>query len=269
MEVNTDSLYGSGVITSGELTAEERALLDNPVSIRDGDDLLEVNVEHDDENPDEIQLDTDKDPDGDGEDDEVEIDPQTGLPTDDSIQKGINTQQQAIGEHAQKIAEAGLDPAAIVDEYQSKGALSKETYEGLEKAGYSRAAVDAIISGQEAQAQLFNQSIYAAVGGQAGFTKVAEFARVNDPAGARAYNEAFESGNLAACKSLLKSFQIQMGQKYGTTNKGVQGKPAPVTRANAAKPFESQGEMVKAMSDKRYGRDAKYTQEVERRVAAS
>ncbi|UCR91172.1 putative capsid assembly protein [Ralstonia phage RpT1] len=273
MEVTASDLYGSGVIISGELTDTERALLDNTASVRDGDDVIDVQVDSEDTpegNPDEVQLDTSKDPEGaEDSDEEVELDPETGLPNDEAIQKGINTQQEAIGEHAKKVADAGLDPIAIVDEYQRTGKLSSATYEGLAKAGYSQAAVDAIISGQEAQAQLFNQSIYASVGGQAGFNRVAEFARVNDPAGAKAYNEAFERGDLAAAKALLKSFSVQMGQKYGTANKGVRGaKPAVQTNANRAKPFEDQQEMVKAMSDKRYGRDAKYTAEVERRVNA-
>ncbi|WAX26384.1 hypothetical protein [Ralstonia phage p2137] len=273
MEVTASDIYGSGaIVSSGELTDAERTLLDNPASIRDGDDVIDIQVESEDKpdgDSEEVQLDTSKgDQEGDQEE-EVEVDPETGLPTDENIQKGINTQQAAIGEHAQKIAEAGLDPVAIVDEYQAKGALSSATYESLEKAGYSRAAVDAIIAGQEAQAQLFNQSIYSSVGGQAGFTRVAEFARTNDPAGAKAYNDAFERGDLAACKSLLKSFQVQMGQKYGTANKGVRGaKPATQGTVNRAKPFESQQDMVKAMSDTRYGRDAKYTAEVERRINA-
>ncbi|UXQ84883.1 putative capsid assembly protein [Ralstonia phage 10RS306A] len=271
MEVTASDIYGSGaIVSSGELTDAERALLDNPASIRDGDDVIDIQVESEDlpETAEEVKLDTSKG-DQEGDEEEVELDPETGLPTDENIQKGINTQQAAIGEHAQKIAEAGLDPVAIVDEYQAKGALSSATYEALAKAGYSQAAVDAIISGQEAQAQLFNQSIYSSVGGQAGFTRVAEFARTNDPAGAKAYNDAFERGDLAACKSLLKSFQVQMGQKYGTANKGVRGaKPATQGTVNRAKPFDGQQEMVKAMSDPRYGRDAKYTAEVERRINA-
>ncbi|AJT60835.1 putative capsid assembly protein [Ralstonia phage phiITL-1] len=275
MEVTASDLYGSGaIVSSGELTDAERALLDNTASVRDGDDVIDVQVDSED-NPDgnteEVQLDTSKgDQEGDEDgDEEVELDPDTGLPTDEVIQKGINTQQEAIGEHAKKVADAGLDPIAIVDEYQRTGKLSSATYEGLAKAGYSQAAVDAIISGQEAQAQLFNQSIYASVGGQAGFTRVAEFARTNDPAGAKAYNDAFERGDLAACKSLLKSFQVQMGQKYGTANKGVRGgKPATTANTARVQPFGDQAEMVKAMSDKRYGRDAKYTASVEARVRA-
>ena len=275
MEVNASDLYGPNSITSGELTEEEQKLLDNPATIRDGDDVVDVQVDSEDENdPDnqQVELDTSKDPEGDDDgDDDGEVDPETGLPTDESIQKGINAQQGAIAEHAQKVVDAGLDPIAIVDEYQNKGALSPETYASLEKAGYTKAAVDAIISGQEAQAQLFNQSIYSAVGGAAGFTKVADFARTNDPAGAKAYNDAFERGDLAACKSLLKSFQVQMGQKYGTSNKGLRqsAKPASVSVQNRAQPFESQADMVKAMRDPKYGRDAKYTQSVERRIAAS
>lgn len=276
MEVTASELYGSGaIVSSGELTAAERALLDNTASVRDGDDVIDIQVDsedtqdtQDDNKTAEVQLDTDK-VDQEGGEEEEEVDPETGLPTDESIQKGIDTQQEAIGEHAKKVAEAGLDPVAIVDEYQRTGKLSSATYEGLAKAGYSQAAVDAIISGQEAQAQLFNQSIYSAVGGQAGFTKVAEFARNNDPAGAKAYNDAFERGDLATCKSLLKSFTTQMGAKYGTANKGVRGaKPAGPSNANRAQPFEDQSEMVKAMSDKRYGRDAKYTAQVEARVRA-
>lgn len=270
--IQTDSLYGSGVITSGELTEAERALLDNTATIRDGDDLLEVNLEpeedDDDEgNPDEVKLETGKTP----EDESVEeLDPETGLPSDESIQTGLNAQNAAFEEHVKKVSEAGLDPEAIVTEYYKDGKLSAATYEGLQKAGYSKAAVDAIISGQEAQSQLFNNSIYAAVGGPAGFKQVAEFARANDPAGANAYNAAFERGDLATCKALLNSFKAQQTAKYGTANKGIQGaKPAVAPVGARAKAFESQSEMVKAMSDKRYGRDAKYTKEVEQRVAAS
>lgn len=273
--VDTTSLYGASTITSGDLTAEEQAILaGSTVEVRDGDDLITATGGEETE---EITLET---PGDDGspetetetpEDTPAELLPLEAQTTDELVMQGLEQRQEAFAEAAAKVAAAGVDPAVILEEYRGEGKLSDKSYADLEAAGYDKASVDALIADQEAQTQVYYKAVYAHAGGPEGFNRLAAFAKVNDPSAAAKFNEALESGNLAACKEIISGLKGKLASKYGTNNKGITAAKAQVAAkpANAAKPFESSSEMVKAMGDPRYNRDAKYTREVEARVAAS
>ncbi len=73
------------------------------------------------------------------------------------------------------------------------------------------------------------------------------------------------TADLPTIKEYLNGVKAQMVAKNGTANGSVLGSAT----SGATKSFSNIAEMTKAMSDPRYGRDAKYTQSVEARVANS
>lgn len=267
-QVTAESLYGNNAITSGDaLTADEQALLAGAgVEVRDGDDLIEVNVEGD-----ELEGDDQEPPKEDEEEEAPALLPITEQNTDELVMEGLKQRQDAFQVAAAQVAEAGIDPATVVSEFNTSGKLSDETYAALEGAGYPKADVDAMIADQQAQTQAYYSAVYAHAGGDAGFQRLATFAQTADPAAVAKFNEAIEGGDLATCKEIITALKGKLAAKYGTSNKGLKGKPAapgkPATPK--AEPFADRKAMVDAMSDKRYGRDKAYTQSVESRVMAS
>lgn len=269
-EVSTDSLYGPGAITSGELTADEKALLAaTDVEVRDGDDLItsEVTEGEDDEDPNKVQLDTEvKEPEQEAP---AALLPVAEQVTDELVLEGLKQRQEDFQGHAAKIAEAGIDPEVILAEFTKEGKFSEETYAVLEGAGYTKDQVDAIVADQQEQTQAYYKAVYVHAGGPEGFARLATFAKTNDPTAPAAFNAAMEAGDLVKCKEIIEGLKGKMKAKYGTSNKGLQGKPAPASKpVNSVKPYATSAEMVAAMSDPRYARDRAYTAEVEARVVA-
>lgn len=266
-QVTAESLYGNNAITSGDaLTADEQAILAGAgVEVRDGDDLINVDVEGE-----ELEGADQEPPKVDAEEAPALL-PITEQNTDELVMEGLKQRQDAFQEAAAKVAEAGIDPATVVNEFNTAGKLSDETYAALEGAGYPKAAVDEMIADQQAQTQAYYSAVYAHAGGDAGFQRLATFAQTADPAAVAKFNEAIEGGDLATCKEIITALKSKLAAKYGTANKGLKGKPAapgkPATPK--AEPFADRKAMVDAMSDKRYGRDKAYTQSVESRVMAS
>lgn len=262
----TVNLYGDNAITSSpSLTEDEIALVeksqDAGVKVQDGDELIEADiVEEDDEadgTSDEETAGSDEDPLKDADD----------TPADADLAKKVAESQEALTEISKDLSSKGVDVEALMGEFNEKGGLSPESYAALEKAGMSRVVVDSIIAGQVAVANSFANSLLAAAGGEKGLEVLAQFAVQTDPSSVDAYNAAVDRRDLATAKALLNSWKAQRQARLGTANKQITGRPSQ--KASVVKGYESRQEMTKAMSDPRYGRDPKFTREVEQRVHAS
>ena len=81
-----------------------------------------------------------------------------------------------------------------------------------------------------------------------------------------AFNAAINSGNLAQIQMVLYGLQSEMKATYGTKNRVIMGNGMV---SNPSEGFETKQEMIDAMMDKRYGKDMKYTREIERKVMKS
>lgn len=284
--VNSNSVIAG----SGELTDHEKAMIDMPVSVRDGDDLIQMETEQEqEENPlEDEQQQEDSQEDKESNDSEEEEGEESQEETDEEKEPSEESQVDILkagDEFRQYVAEQealleegiakGL-PADIRDtlkaEYEA-GSLSEKSYAELEKAGYSKTFVDSYIRGQEALAERFVQSIYEFSGGKAQFEHVASFMGTHNKDLADTFNDAVTRSDAKAIKAILNTAKAQMTSMFGTKptrDVTLKAKPVvstkPVSKFN---PFESTSEMVKAMSDKRYQSDAAYRNEVEQRVAIS
>lgn len=159
----------------------------------------------------------------------------------------------------------------IQAEYQSDEGLTDESYAELAEAGYSKSFVDSYIRGQEALVNQYVDQVMNLVGGRQTFNRVYSHLQTTNVDAAKSLMEAFESRNVGTLKAIMNL----AGTSYAKTF----GKPAARTLTTVAKQasrepvkaegFESQGEMIKAMSDARYRNDAKYRREVEQKVINS
>lgn len=260
---NNVSVYGEGAILPSDAPSDaELAMIQKAsnVEVRDGDQFVDIDVPEDgaedspNDNPEENQEETPKDK------------PQEG--SDDDVQAKVTEAQKALEDVGKDLQTKGVDVQALMDEYSEGNSLSDKSYEALAKAGYSKAVVDSIITGQVATANSFTNSVLAAAGGEEGFKQLTEFAQTASPATIPAFNAAVERGDLATTKALLAGLQAQRAAKYGTANKQIKGSPVNVSKP-AVEGYANRQDMVKAMDDSRYGRDPSYTRSVEAKVGAS
>ena len=164
-----------------------------------------------------------------------------------------------------ELSAKGVDYAKLQAEYDEKGELSEESYKALKDAGYDKEIVDAVIAGWQAKVDKFVDTVIENAGGQKEFDRLVKFVQGQGANAVEAFNNVVTNGDLNTIGSYLAGVKAQMVAKYGTDNPTLTGRGI----AKGVKGFVDQSEMVKAMSDKRYGRDEKYTKEVEKKIAAS
>ena len=164
-----------------------------------------------------------------------------------------------------ELSAKGVDYAKLQAEYDEKGELSEESYKTLKDAGYDKEIVDAVIAGWQAKVDKFVDTVIENAGGQKEFDRLVKFVQGQGANAVEAFNNVVTNGDLNTIGSYLAGVKAQMVAKYGTDNPTLTGRGI----AKGVKGFADQSEMVKAMSDKRYGRDEKYTKEVEKKIAAS
>lgn len=275
---NNVSLYGENAITSGDISEHDIAMVRKAegVEVRDGDDLIDIDVPDDD---DEGDL-----PGGEQETPEVPAKetpkdaPKTTYPTDDpALAAQLAESDSAIAEVSQKFTAAGVDVNSLLETIRTSG-LTPQVLEQADKAEVPRYVLKALYNERvtietaaqqraEAASAAAAEEVYAVAGGREGFAQLAEFAGANAPDLAEAFNEAAARGDVKTAKVLLKSIQQARTVKLGTANKQINGNPTK--SASAVQGYSERQEMVKAMSDPRYGRDPKYTRSVEAKTAKS
>lgn len=291
MITDSNSPYGhlsNAIMADSEMEHYEDEMKSLPVDIRDGDDKIiieesdNVNVtdlsEGEEFEVDSIDIDTetgevsedDDEPDGDEDLELADVDSADLMTVGSELKEAMEGQQTLINEAIEK----GLEPAlvdSLKSEYETSGKLTEASYEALGDLGYSKTFIDSFIRGQEAITTKFVNSMKDYAGGKETFVKISEFIS-NDETMTNAFNTAIDRNDAATLKVLMDSAKTSLRQSFGIKpkrdlTKGA--KPSGITKVSKVQPFASRGEMVKAMSDRRYQTDATYRQEVETRVALS
>lgn len=266
LNTNSDDPYGSDVDPFGEQD-------EGRIQVR-----IKADGSEDDESAETEEPEGDPEQPGDGEDPE---NPEEEFKPIGETPKDINEASDQLAEHeagfndmVATAMERGLSQDAVTriqSEYSEDEGLSDESYKALAEAGYSKSFVDAYIRGQEALVNQYVDKVMDFVGGRERFQQVYGHMKTNDPEGAETLIKAFESRDVATMKTILnlagKSRDKTFGKKAERTltTRATQSKPV----ARKAVGFESQGEMIKAMSDPRYRSDDKYRREVEQKVIDS
>lgn len=159
----------------------------------------------------------------------------------------------------------GIDYAALEAEYNEKGELSKDSYKLLEEKGYPKALVEAAIAGWQAKADAFANKIIEDAGGINEYERIKNFVQSQGKGAVNAFNAIVNKDDLSVVSAYIAGVKAQMVAQHGTVNPTLGGSG----NVGKSKGYTDANEMIKAMSDPRYGKDPNYMQEVERKVAAS
>jgi len=174
---------------------------------------------------------------------------------------------------ASVLEEVGIDPQEISNRFTESGEISEDDYTKLEGAGFSRQVIDTYLDGLKgtsgdsteiATAQI--EGIKNSVGGDDNYTKMTAWAEQNlsDEDG-QAFNDLMDKGNAAQIRMAVQGLYSQYTNAMGVEPNLVTGKPS----TSGPTPYRSTAEVVAAMSDKRYGKDVAYTEDVQRRLGDS
>lgn len=149
-------------------------------------------------------------------------------------------------------------------EYATTGKLSEESYNELAKLGFSKRDVDIYINGQQEIARNFAKTIFDKVGGEQAYTELIQWSADNlDKATIERYNEAISSNDRDTIISLIEYAKFK---KDGTT---ANSKPNRISGDSSSvpafAPFKDKTEWQRAMANKNYGKDIKYTNMVDNR----
>lgn len=158
-----------------------------------------------------------------------------------------------------------IDFASLSDEYISQGELSEDSYAALEEAGIPKDQVDAFIEGQEAIAQLREQSAYQEAGGEESFRAMQEWAAKSlSPEDIAAFDESV-LGTQAEMLSAVRDLKAKYVDAHGSEPNLVNGQNG----VTSAQGYESIAQMKSDMKDPRYKTDPAFRKEVERKLAKS
>lgn len=283
----------SAVVGGSTPSDHEQAMLELDVAARDGDDAIELAHNDDpygnadpfgeeDDSRTEIRISTDGEQAEDFESDASEEHSEEGeFEAVGDAPEELTVASEQLAEHeagfqemVDQASERGLTEDAIVriqQEYAEGEELSKESYEELAKAGYSKSFVDSYIRGQEALVDQYVKSVMEFAGGETQFKAVYAHLEATNPEAAESLVNALEGRDLATVKAIVNLAGASRAKTFG--------KPAARSIAKRAIPaapvvtkqsgFESQAEMIAAMSDPRYRHDSKFRAEVERKMQYS
>lgn len=271
----------SAVMSSSDHEEHEQNMLALDVATRDGDasiELVDLDAQLDGEEEPEEDLEEGQEEGADGDLEgnleEAEFTP-LGEPDAELTKASQQLDEYATGfdEMRNQAIKAGLPEAVasrIEAEYEADGRLSDDSYAQLAKAGYSAGFVNSFLQGQEAVAEAYISKIVGYAGGKEQFDRVVEHLKANSPHSMEALYDAMERQDLNTVRTVINLGMASQAKKFGKQPARALNRrnaaPAGRTPTVQVQGFQSQNEMVKAMSDKRYGLDAKYTAEVEEKV---
>lgn len=187
---------------------------------------------------------------------------------DDATSAAQEAYQKAKGEiefAKTELEGKGIDYAALEVEYNEKGELSKDSYKLLEEKGYPKALVEAALAGWQAKADAFANKIIEDAGGINEYKRIQKFVQSQGEGAVNAFNAIVNKDDLSVVSAYIAGVKAQMVAQHGTANPTLGGSG----NVGKSKGYADANEMIKAMSDPRYGKDLNYMHEVERKVAAS
>lgn len=262
-EVNSnDEFYGKDAVTGSEADATKDVVVEETNS----GEILQMGTEG---ATDDLDGSADEEAPKEETPDE---EPQEGTEdTKAGEEASLDTQREsndkAIEALGKDLISKGVDFLGAIEEYQNNGELSQKTYEALEKAGYPKEVIQGFVETRKAIDNKYAQDVMNHVGGEKDFRELQTWMKGNlSKAELDAYNEAVNSDNLNAVKLILDGIQAKRVAKQGTRRATLMGN---VASKSAPKGFSGRDEMIKAMSDPRYGIDRAYTISVERKMSLS
>ena len=194
--------------------------------------------------------------------------------SEETEQQEFNAQDYYGEGLASVLEEVGIDPQEISQRFVDNDSISDDDYSRLEDAGFSKQVVDTYLDGlrgvgaadaDEIPADII-KGIKDSVGGDETYGQMQSWAEQNlsDEEGV-AFNNLMDTGDAATIQLAVEGLYSRYSKSMGVEPNLYTGRPA----ASGPTPYRSTAEVVAAMSDKRYGKDVTYTEDVQRRLAGS
>lgn len=199
-----------------------------------------------------------------------ETSPNTSISNDAKITKAET--QEAPVQETQTSEQA--KPEAFKPQYNEMiqgyidGDLTDEDYAVIEKTGLSKEQFNLMAEGYKALQEKNTEQLYSYAGGKESYNELKTFASTNlSDDEISAFNEAIATNNPRLTKiavlGLKALYESEKGSKPSVRIES-DGASAP-----AIEGYSSQKELIKAMNNRKYGRDLDYTNEVNARRAKS
>lgn len=276
MESNADVYKAFGVnsdIVAGTDEYDEAMIkIASDVRIRDGNDTF--SVEQEEPEVETVEENTAEEQSQSEEPKETEELPelQTEGNNIEEVSKALTENQLGFEELVQNALGTGkineTELGGIIGEYEKEGKLSEASYAKLQEAGYSKSFVQSYIRGQEALAKEYVNDLHSLVGGPENFEKYTKYLEETSPSTFEALEKAVENCDINTIKGIMDMTRTSLNQRFGKqqqrtiTNKTVQ----QASYSKQPEKFASQTEMIKAISDPRYSKDADYRRQVELKI---
>lgn len=180
------------------------------------------------------------------------------------------TQDSEESNEAQESAEAsGLDFEKYYGELAEKGQLSEESYKEIQsKVGLSKEQIDLVIEGLRARAEKEAQKFYEAVGGEANYKAMIEWASKN------LSEDEIEAYNDTIMKGTEKQIALAVEGLYARYAKANPSRPKTLIQgitssANSGDVYTSVAQLTEDMSSERYKKDPAFRDYVAKKLARS
>lgn len=156
-------------------------------------------------------------------------------------------------------------------EYEDGDGLSEKTYAALAEVGYTKGFIDSYLRGQEALGVQYGNAVVAYAGGQEKFAQMYQHLQLTSPESAEALENAVANRDINTAKAILNLAGASRVKTFGkpaarTVTKQALPAVQPVVKSEG---YETKSDMMAAMKDSRYRRDAEYTRAVQAKVIAS
>jgi len=161
----------------------------------------------------------------------------------------------------------GVDPYSIAEHfYKNNGQITPEMHNQLTGAGIAKEAVDAYLAGRAkdmgmnaAVSQTDINSIYQSVGGEAKYKTLMNWASNNlSQEAIKSFDNLVNTGDPGSIQLAVDGLQAKYNDVNGYEGRMLQGKPSK-TNTDV---FQSQAQLIEAMSDRRYDNDPAYRKAV-------
>lgn len=172
----------------------------------------------------------------------------------------IDTQQQ-------QIADKGLNIEKYTQEYMEQGQLSDASYKQLEKSGLNRQFIDSYIEGQRAIAEQTKTEVFEVCGGEQQYLGMLEWAQENLSSKDKQIFNANVTQGLEQAKFAVEALHARYVKANGNPPANlIHGEG---TASGKGDVFESQAQLIAAMSDPRYNKDTAYRKQVSEKLSRS
>lgn len=192
--------------------------------------------------------------------------------TEEQTEEEFNAEEYYGDGLASVLEEVGIDPQDITQRFTDTGEISEDDYSKLGEAGFSKQVVDTYLDGlrgvgegDEIPTQQI-QNIKDSVGGDQAYEQMADWCQQNlSEQEIKAFDKITETADAPVIQLAVEGLYSRYQNAMGVEPDLVTGRPA----ASGPNPYRSTAEVVAAMSDKRYGKDVSYTEDVQNRLAGS